>query len=99
MQTVEIDKKLLEDMLTTMSYLHKMVSRMWNSLYPPIGSGKWLTPYAAANAMRITPRALQTLKQNGHISYFQEAGGNCLYKESDIGDFMSDNRVEADGSL
>lgn len=43
MQTIEIDKKLLEDMLDTMGYLHKMVSRLWHSLYPIAGKGKWLT--------------------------------------------------------
>lgn len=99
MQTIEIDKKLLEDMLDTMGYLHKMVSRLWHSLYPIAGKGKWLTPYAAANAMRISIRVLQTLKQSGQIGYFQEAGGNCLYKESDIYEFLENNRMEADESL
>lgn len=97
MQTVEIDKKILEDMLTTMGYLHKIVSRMWHSLHSPVGAGKWLTPYAAANAMRITPRMLQSLKQSGKISYFQEPGGNSLYKENDIAAYMDNNRMEAHG--
>ncbi|MCM1296714.1 MAG: helix-turn-helix domain-containing protein [Muribaculaceae bacterium] len=97
MQTVEIDRKLLDDMLATMGYLHKIVSRMWQSLNPHVGSGKWLTPYAAANALGITTRALQTLKQTGQIGYFQEEGNNCLFKESDIAEYMGDNRMEADG--
>ena len=95
MQTVEIDKKILEDMLRTMGYLHKIVSRMWLSLHPPVGAGKWLTPYAAANAMRISQRTLQSLKQCGKIGYFQEPGGNCLYRESDLAQYMNDNRMEA----
>lgn len=94
MQTVEIDKKILEDMLRTMGYLHKIVSRMWLSLHPQAGAGKWLTPYAAANAMRISQRTLQSLKQCGKIGYFQEPGGNCLYRECDLAQYMNDNRME-----
>lgn len=99
MQTVEIDKALLEDMLATMKYLHTTVMRMWRNLQPPIGSGKWLTPYATANALCVTPRVLQTMKNSGKIGYFQEQGGNCLYKEEEIAEYLSNNRVEADGSL
>lgn len=35
----------------------------------------------------------------GKIGFFQEAGGNCLYSEDELGRYLEDNRVEADGSL
>ena len=110
MQTIEIDKEVFEDMVKSMQFLHTMVSRMWKLphtahhcvkklLHPPAGSGKWLTPYAAANAMCITVRQLQTLKSSGKIGYFQEPGGNCLFSEAEIGRYLDDNRMEAGGSL
>ena len=99
MQTVEIDREVFEDMIKSMRFLHSMVSRMWKQLHAPVGSGKWLTPYAAANAMRITTRQLQTLKSSGKIGFFQEPGGNCPYPEDELGRYLEDNRVEADGSL
>lgn len=99
MQTVEIDKEVFEDMIKSMRFLHSIVSRMWKQLNKPIGSGKWLTPYAAANALRISQRQLQTLKSSGKIGFFQEPGGNCLYREEELGRYLEDNRVEADGSL
>lgn len=99
MQTVEIDKEVFEDMIKSMRFLHSVVSRMWKQLHSPGGSGKWLTPYAAANALRITQRQLQTLKSSGKIGFFQEPGGNCLYREEELGRYLEDNRVEADGSL
>lgn len=99
MQTIEIDKEVFEDMIKSMQFLHTMVSRMWKLLHPPAGSGKWLTPYAAANAMCITVRQLQTLKSSGKIGFFQEPGGNCLFSEAEIGRYLDDNRMEAGGSL
>lgn len=99
MQTIEIDKEVFENMVSAMHFLHTMVSRIWCQLHPPSGADCWLTPYAAANALRISPRQLQTLKANGKIGYFQEAGGNCLFRESDIVAFLSKHRVETDGSL
>lgn len=99
MQTIEIDKEVFEDMVKSMSFLHTMVVRMWKQLHAPIGSGKWLTPYAAANVLRISPRQLQTLKSSGKIGFFQEQGGNCLYSEDELDRYLADNRMEAEGSL
>lgn len=99
MQTVEIDKEVYENMVSSMSFLHTMVKRLWKLLHPTSNSGKWLTPYAAATALRITPRVLQTLKSNGKIGYFQEPGGNCLINEADIADYLRNNRKEADDIL
>lgn len=99
MQTIEIDKEVFEDMIKSMSFLHAMVSRMWKQLHAPFGTGKWLTPYAAANALRITPRQLQTLKSSGKIGFFQEPGGNCLYNEEELGHYLADNRMEAGAYL
>lgn len=99
MQTVEIDKEVFDDMIKSMQFLHSMVGRMWKLLHASGGSGKWLTPYAAANALHITTRQLQTLKSSGKIGFFQESGGNCLYSEDELGRYLEDNRVEADGSL
>lgn len=99
MQTIEIDKEVFESMVKSMRFLHGMVSRIWRQLHVHGEADKWLTTYAAANILRITPRQLQTLKANGKIGYFQEAGGNCLFRESDIVAFLSKHRVETDGSL
>ena len=99
MQTIEIDKEVFENMVKSMRFLHTMVSRIWRQLHVQDEAGKWLTPYAAANILRITPRQLQTLKANGKLGYFQEAGGNCLFRTSYIEQFLSDNRMEADDCL
>ena len=96
MQTIEIDKEVFESMVKSMRFLHTMASRVWRQLHVQDEDGKWLTPYAAAKILRITPRQLQTLKANGKLGYFQKAGGNCLFRTSDIVQFLSDNRVEAD---
>ena len=99
MQTIEIDKEVFESMVKSMRFLHTMVSRIWRQLHVQDEAGTWLTPYAAANILKITPRQLQTLKANGKLGYFQEAGGNCLFRASDIVQFLSDNRKEADYCL
>lgn len=99
MQTIEIDKEVFENMVNSMQFLHKMVSRMWKMLHPPPGSGDWLTPYAAANILGITPRQLQTLKSVGKIGYVLVPGGNCLYSEKDIEEYLANNRMEAENSL
>lgn len=99
MQTIEIDKEVFENMIRAMLFLHTMVSRIWRHLNPPSSTDCWLTPYAPANALRISPRQLQTLKANGKIGYFQEAGGNYLFRESDISVFLSNHRVESAYSL
>ena len=99
MQTIEIDKDVFESMVKSMRFLHTMVSRIWRQLHVQDEADKWLTPYAAANILSITPRQLQTLKANGKLGYFQEAGGNCLFRASDIAQFLSDNRMEADDCL
>ena len=99
MQTIEIDKDVFESMVKSMRFLHTMVSRIWRQLHVQDEAHKWLTPYAAANILRITPRQLQTLKANGKLGYFQEAEGNCLFRASDIAQFLSDNRIEADDCL
>ena len=94
MQTIEIDKEVYENMVNSMNLLHTMVNRMWRLIHPQGGSDKWLTPYAAAQALRVTPRVLQTMKANGKIGYFQEPGGNCLINEDEISEYLSNNRVE-----
>ena len=99
MQTIEIDKDVFESMVKSMRFLHGMVSRIWRQLHVHGEADKWLTPYAAANILRITPRQLQTLKANGKLGYFQEAGGNCLFRASDILRFLSENRMKADDCL
>ena len=99
MQTIEIDKDVFESMVKSMRFLHSIVSRIWRQLHVQYEAGKLLSPYAAANILRITPRQLQTLKANGKLGYFQEAGGNSLFRASDILRFLSDNRKEAGDCL
>lgn len=99
MQTIEIDKEVYDNMVNSMSFLHTMVSRLWRLIHQTGNSGKWLTPYAAAAALRVTPRVLQTMKANGKIGYFQEPGGNCLINKDEIAEYLRNNRMEADGCL
>lgn len=93
MQTIEIDKEVFENMVKSMSFLHTMVKRMWSLIHSPTEDAHWLTPYATAKVLCITPRMLQTLKTNGKISFFQESGGNCLFRECDVEQFMETRKV------
>ena len=53
---------LSEEITLDKNKKHNMVSRIWRQLHVQDETDKWLTPYAAANILRITPRQLQTLK-------------------------------------
>ena len=44
---------------------------------------RWMDNQEVCQQLRISPRTLQTLRDNGIVAYYQ-LGGKILYKESDI---------------
>lgn len=44
---------------------------------------RWMDNQEVCQQLRISPRTLQTLRDNGMVAYYQ-LGGKILYKESDI---------------
>ena len=54
---------------------------------------------SCADRLRQMAHSIRRLKSSGKIGFFQEPGGNCLYSEEELGRYLEDNRVEADGSL
>lgn len=94
MHTVEIDREVLEDMLATMRYLHTLVMRITSQTVTSPTSGKWLTTQAAANALRISPKTLTSMKTYGKIGFFKEYNSRCLFNENELLKFISDNKID-----
>ena len=45
--------------------------------------GEWMDNQEVCDRLRISPRTLQTLRDNGTLPYFK-LGGKVLYRESDL---------------
>ena len=54
----------------------------------------WMDNQEVCRQLNISPRTLQTLRDNGMIAYYQ-LGGKILYKESDIERMLAANYREA----
>ena len=55
---------------------------------------RWMDNQEVCQQLNISPRTLQTLRDNGIITYYQ-LGGKILYKESDIESMLAANYREA----
>ena len=55
---------------------------------------RWMDNQEVCQQLSISPRTLQTLRDNGIIAYYQ-LGGKILYKESDIEKMLTANYREA----
>ena len=82
MEVVIISKSKYEEMV---GKLNRLSDRMNEFLHKREGKrlSRWMDNQEVCQQLRISPRTLQTLRDNGMVAYYQ-LGGKILYKESDI---------------
>lgn len=82
MEVVIISKSKYEEMV---GKLNRLSDRVNEILHKREGKrlSRWMDNQEVCQQLRISPRTLQTLRDNGMVAYYQ-LGGKILYKESDI---------------
>lgn len=82
MEVVIISKSKYEEMVGKLNRLSDRVNEILHKREEKRLS-RWMDNQEVCQQLRISPRTLQTLRDNGMVAYYQ-LGGKILYKESDI---------------
>jgi hypothetical protein len=96
MEVISIERSTYEELLTSfnsfVSQMKEMAGRGTNK-----GLGEWLDNQDVCQILNISPRTLQTLRQNGTLAYFQ-IEHKVYYKPEDVEriiPLVEDKRKEA----
>jgi hypothetical protein len=82
MEIISIEKKTFETMITRFENLADKVQMLCRR-YGEKGMNKWYDNQDACLILRISPRTLQTLRDNGTLPYSQ-IGRKIYYKPGDV---------------
>ena len=93
MEVLIIQKEVLEEMAAKFNRFTERVGALLAKLDGKSLNG-WMDNQEVCRQLNISPRTLQTLRDNGMIAYYQ-LGGKILYKESDIERMLVANYREA----
>ena len=93
MEVLIIQKEVLEEMAAKFNRFTERVGALLAKLDGKSLNG-WRDNQEVRRQLNISPRTLQTLRDNGMIAYYQ-LGGKILYKESDIERMLVANYREA----
>lgn len=81
-ETVAIDKEVLDAMFERMTYLHKMICHLFEKMRNK-DCGDWLTLEETCNILNVSERKVRNLQSGGRIG-FVRYGKKCKYKAEDV---------------
>ncbi len=93
MEVLIFQKEAFEEMAAKFNRFTERVGALLAKLDGKSLNG-WMDNQEVCRQLNISPRTLQTLRDNGMIAYYQ-LGGKILYKESDIERMLVANYREA----
>jgi hypothetical protein len=90
MEIIAIEKKTFEQMMQSFESFAGQVKNLcgngWNN-------EKWMDNEAVCKLLQISPRTLQSYRDNGTIP-FSQIGHKCYYRSADIERFISEQQIK-----
>lgn len=88
---IMIEKDVFNKMLERLAKFERFVNVLYNK-YNPNKDTKWLDTKEVCSILSITPKTLQTYRENGKLG-FSQIEGKILYLKRDIQTFLDNNEV------
>lgn len=88
---IMIEKDVFNKMLERLAKFERFVNVLYNK-YNPNKDTKWLDTKEVRSILSITPKTLQTYRENGKLG-FSQIEGKILYLKRDIQTFLDNNEV------
>lgn len=96
MEIVSFEKRVFEEMAAKLDYFVRRMDDLCQ-LHGEKKTGKWMDNHAVCQKLRISPRTLQTLRDNGTLA-FTKIGNRTYYRPDDVEQIIvkvEDRRKEA----
>jgi hypothetical protein len=90
MEITAIEKKTFEQMQQAFEYFENQVKCLCGNNRD---NNKWLDNAKACELLHISPRTLQSFRDNG-ILPFSQIGRKCYYRGSDIEQFINKQQIK-----
>lgn len=88
---IMIEKDVFNKILERLAKFERFVNVLYNK-YNPNKDTKWLDTKEVCSILSITPKTLQTYRENGKLG-FSQIEGKILYLKRDIQTFLDNNEV------
>lgn len=88
---IMIEKDVFNKMLERLAKFERFVNVLYNK-YNPNKDTKWLDTKEVCSILCVTPKTLQTYRENGKLG-FSQIEGKILYLKRDIQTFLDNNEV------
>lgn len=88
MEIISFEKKTFEEISAKLDYFVQRMETLCNR-HDQKETGKWMDNQAVCRKLRISPRTLQTLRDNGTLA-FTKIGNRTYYRPEDVERVISD---------
>ena len=82
MEIISFEKKTFEEISAKLDYFVQRMETLCNR-YDQKETGKWMDSQAVCRKLRISPRTLQTFRNNGTLA-FTKIGNRTYYRPDDV---------------
>ena len=82
MEIISFEKKAFEDVAAKLDYFVRRMDNLCR-LHGEKKAGIWMDNHAVCQKLRISPRTLQTLRDNGTLA-FSKIGNRTYYRPEDV---------------
>ena len=82
MEIVSFEKRAFEEMAAKLDYFVRRMDNLCR-LHGERKTGEWMDNHAVCRKLRISPRTLQTLRDNGTLA-FAKIGNRTYYRPEDV---------------
>ena len=94
-EILTLEQEQVADMLLSLKNSHRRINRFMQEYTPPLNGDRYLTDKEVAEALKVSRRTLQNLR-NSRVLPFILLGGKALYREYDIQRLLETNYRKAD---
>ena len=94
-EILTLEQGQVADMLLSLKNSHRRINRFLQDYTPPLNGDRYLTDKEVAEALKVSRRTLQNLRNN-RVLPFILLGGKALYREYDIQRLLEANYRRAD---
>lgn len=88
MEIISFEKKTFEEISAKLDYFVQRMETLCNNHYQK-ETGKWMDSHSVCRKLRISPRTLQTFRDNGTLA-FTKIGNRTYYRPEDVERVISD---------
>lgn len=94
-EVLTLEQGLLADGHVSLEESHRRISHFMREYRPPLNGDRYLTDKEVAEALKVSRRTLQKMRNNRTLPFIL-LGGKALYREYDIQRLLEENYRKAE---